>query len=54
MKTLFSSAKNAKKREENPEKPEFATAHGLVIYLHPIETNFASLRVLYALQGIRG
>jgi len=46
MKTLFSSAKDAKKREESLGLHAFKTAHGLATCLHPIETNFASLRVL--------
>jgi hypothetical protein len=46
METLFSSAKDAKKREENLGLDAFKTAHGLAACLHPIDTHFASLRVL--------
>jgi len=45
MKTLFSSAKAAKKREENLGLDAFRTAHGLATCLH-IDSHFASLRVL--------
>jgi len=46
MKTLFSSAKDAKKHEENLGQHAFTTAHGLAASPRPIEINFASLRVL--------
>jgi len=46
MKTLFTSAKDAKNREENLGLNAFRTAHDLAACLHPIDTHFASLRVL--------
>jgi len=45
MKTLFSSAKDAKKREEDPGQHAF-TAHGPAACPRPIETHFAPLRTL--------
>lgn len=46
MKTLFSSAKDAKKRKENLGLHAFKTTHSLAACLHPIDTHFVSLRVL--------
>jgi hypothetical protein len=54
MENLFLSAKNAKKREENLEKSASASARGMGACPCPDEVLFAFLRVLYALQGIRG
>jgi len=46
MKTFFSSAKDAKKREDNPGERALTTAHELAACPGLFETYFAFLRVL--------